>query len=291
MSHAPPIVSKPQRPLPAGACDSHAHVFGPFDRFPLIAERRYQPPLGPYEDYVAMLDRAGFAYGAPVHASANGYDNSGTLDALARAGGRLRGVAVVHPDAGREELEAMHALGMRGLRFSDTGPAPARQRAPGVLALADLPALAPRLRALGWHADLFALCRHIVAIGPQLLELGIPIVVDHMGRFDAALGVGDTVFQSFLRLVRDGEVWVKLTPLRNSTNYPDYSELRPFHDALLEAAPDRLLWGSDWPFIGMDDAPPDVGVLIDRFDAWTQDEPLRTRIFVDNPSRLYGFTP
>ena len=279
-------VTRPRQPLPRGAWDGHAHVFGPFDQFPLLPHRRYNPPFSPAEDYLAMLDSAGFARGCLVHSSANGYDNSGTAHALATAQGRVVGVAVIQPDISDDELERMHEQGFRAVRVTETGPRAASHS--GSASLADLEALAPRLRALGWKAHLWANCAFTVAHAARLDALGMTVVLDHMGYFDASLGVRDSAFQSLLAMLRIQDFWVKLSVVRVSKNRPNYPEIRPFHDALVDAIPDRLVFGSDWPYISLDEAPPDVGRLVDLFDAWTADVTVRRKVFVDNPATLLG---
>lgn len=122
-----------------------------------------------------------------------------------------------------------------------------------------------------------------------LLPLGVPIVIEHMGGIDVRRGVDDASFQSLLALLREGRVWVKLTVCRRSTAAPEYPDLRPFHDALVAANPRRLVWGSDWPFVRMDDRAPDAGRLVDLFGEWVQDAALRTAILADNPRELYRF--
>ncbi len=279
-------VSPPTRKLPPGAWDAHAHVVGPFDRFPLHPGRRLTPPLAPCEDYLEMLDTVGFAHGVLVHSQVNGLDNATTLDAVARGKGRLRGIGVVAADTGEQGLAELGVRGLCGLRFSDDGSKPAGGSWFGTLTLDDLEPMAPRLQAVGWHAQVHAKCEFIVARAARLRACGIPIVFDHTGRPDTALGAGHATFQSFLKLLRDGPFFVKLTPGRVSERFPDYPDVRPFHDALLNAVPDQLFFGSDWPFYG--EYLPDAGRMVDLFDAWTGDDDLRQRIFVTNPRRLFG---
>ena len=276
---------RPKRPLPEGAWDTHAHVFGPYDRFPLAPDRAYEPPLAPYEDYIAMLDRVGFSRGVLVHAGANGFDCGATRDALARAQGRLHGVAVIAPDSTSADLEKLRADGFCAVRITEMG-ATAGTRRPFTLIFEDLKRMAPSLRELGMHAQIWSRCELFVEEAPQLLKLGIPIVSDHMGSFDIGRGVSDPVFRNFLALLDEGTIWVKLTPIRNSKAFPDYPDARPFHEALARKASDRLLWGSDWPYIGME-AKPKVENLVDLFDEWTGDEALRQKIFVTNPGELF----
>jgi 2-pyrone-4,6-dicarboxylate lactonase len=277
--------ASPKRPLPPGAWDTHAHVFGPYDHFPLAKDRAYEPPLAPYEDYVAMLDRIGFSRGVLVHAGANGFDCSATRDALTRAQGRVRGVAVIAPESTASDLEKLRIDGFSAVRFTEMG-ATVGARRPYTLIFEDMKRMAPTLRELGMHAQIWSRCELFVSEAPKLLKLGIPIVIDHMGSFDAARGVDDPAFKSFLALLDEGTIWVKLTPIRNSKAYPDYADVRAFHDALVDKASDRLLWGSDWPYIGME-TKPTVEHLLDLFDNWLNDDSLRQKIFVSNPNALF----
>jgi predicted TIM-barrel fold metal-dependent hydrolase len=284
---APAAQSRPKRPLPPGAWDCHTHIFGPYERFALAAERSYTPPPAPVEDYLAMLDRVGLAHGVLVHPSAYGLNHEALLDALERAGSRLRGTAVATSAITDAELEAMHRRGVRALRFVETG-GPGGQRFAGAVGLDEFPPLAPRMKALGWHAQIWATCDTVMSGGAGMFEFEVPLVLDHMARFDVARGVQDAAFQGLLHSIAEGSVWVKMTPARNSKRFPDYEDVRPFHDALVRANPDRLLWGSDWPYLRMGEATPDAGHLLDLLDNWCGDETLRRKILADNPARLYG---
>jgi len=281
--------SSPALALPAKAWDAHAHVFGPFDQFPLAADCRYQPPFAPSEAHQAMLDTAGFAHGVLVHASANGYDNSGTLNAVALDPKRKLAIAVVSEDISDGELMRLHEAGVRGLRFTENGDHIGAPKPSGTVGLDALRRMAPRLRALGWHAQIWAKCQYLIESKPWLERCGIPLVIDHMGMFDVTLGADHAVFQDFLGLLDQGATWVKLTTTRvTKLRWNDCADVRPFHDALLARAPDRMVWGSDWPYIGMDKDIPDAGRQIDLFDSWTPDAALRQKVFVTNPQALYG---
>ena len=282
-------VSRPLQSPPAGACDSHAHVFGPFDRFPLNPARKYTPPLATVDNYLAMLDRVGTSHGVLVHPSASGWDLSCTMNALEVARGRLRAVVVVPQDVSDEALRDMDGAGVRGIRFTEIGDRSATAPQEGVLRFEDFAHFSSRLRQLNWHAQLWASCDNFVTAAPALLRYDIPLVVDHMGFFDAARGVNDRAFQEFLGLLRHENIWVKLTLCRISKQYPACEDARPFHDALLRAAPERMLWGSDWPYINLDPSPPDAGAMLDAFDSFVQDEGLRDQVLVKNGERLYGF--
>lgn len=275
------------RKLPPGAWDCHAHVFGPYERFPLASERSYTPPPAPLEAYLAMLDRVGLAHGVLVHPSAYGSDHAALLDALERTGSRLRGTAVATAEVSDAQLASQHRAGVRALRFVETG-GPGGQRFAGSVGIDEFPILAPRMKALGWHAQFWLTCEQFAAAAPRLLAFGIPLVVDHMGRFDVTRTPGDPAFAALLKLVAQAKVWVKLTPARNSKRFPNYEDVRPFHDALIRANPERLIWGSDWPFLRMGDATPDPAHLLDLLGEWTGDDALLTRILVTNPRTLYG---
>lgn len=278
-------VSAPKRSLPPGAWDCHAHVFGPYDRFPVVAERRYEPPLAPAEDYFAMLDRVGFERGVIVHASAKGFDMGNVADTLSRRPDRTIGVAVVAPGVGDDELEALHAQGFRGIRVTESGRHDGRS--PGTLYFDDLPRLAPRLNRLGWHLDIWGRCDLVMNRRAELAGYGLPLMFDHLGYPEVAKGVGDPAFAAFLTWLPTGDFWVKTTPLRVTKTAPHYPEAKPFFRALLETVPDRIVFGSDWPYLSLDDRPPDVGHMVDLLDDWTRDDRLRRKIFVDNPAAFY----
>jgi len=278
--------SPPRNPLPAGATDCHAHVFGPFDRFPLLPKPPYTPPLAPASAYLAMLDAVGFSRGVLVHGSACGWDQGATVAALREGGERLRGVAVVRPGTADTDLDALHAAGIRGLRFTQTAPESTLQPMDGRLGLDDF---APQLRERGWSAHIWAKSDLLAPVASTLASSGVPLVIDHMGFFDTAKGVGDPAFQTLLSLVKEGSAWVKLTAIRNSKAAPGYQDVRPFQEALVAANPERMLWGSDWPYLGMDAARPDVGTLLDLFSDWLGSEALRKQILVTNPAKLFGF--
>lgn len=281
--------SKPKHALPPDACDTHAHVFGPSDRFPYAAERSYTPPDAPLAKYLAMLDTLGFSRGVLVQGSAHGRDNSAMLDALAREPRRLRGVAVADSRVAPEELRRWARLGVKALRFNHffrDGKLHYR----GGVPLQEAEALAPLMRELGWHVQLWIDVKDLPETIPLLERLGLPVLIDHMGRTDARAGTGTPAFQTLRRLLEEGRCWVKLSGAhRLTTNAPDYPEARPFHEALVAANPDRLVWGTDWPHPRIEGPMPDAGHLLDLFFDWTPDAETRRRILVDNPARLFGF--
>lgn len=282
-------LKEPSTPLPKGACDTHAHVFGPYGRFPLAASPPNAPPLAPVDSYLSMLDRVGLARGVIVQTTAYGFNNAALLDALMRAPDRLRGVAVAAPDTDDAELKRMDTIGVRGLRFLEPHGHMGPKAPPTALTFAHLEGFAPRLKKLGWHAVLWARADQICSAVPMLRKLNIPIVIDHMGLFDLSQGVKGDAFQGLLQLLANENFWIKTTALRNSQQFPTLHDVRPFHEALVETAPDRILWGSDWPFIALGDRLPNTGQLLDTAKAWTSDEAAWRRMMEDNPATLYGF--
>ena len=293
MSEAPcPPPREPTRPVvatPPKACDTHCHVFGPALQFPYAADRSYTPPDAPLSKYLAMLDTLGCERGALVQGSAHGRDNAAMLDALERHPDRLRGVAVADRDTAAVDFGTWDALGVRGLRFNHffrDGQLHYR----GGVPLEDAKILSPILRDLGWHLQLWIDVKDLPDTTPILKEIGLPVVIDHMGRTNAQAGVNAPGFQALLRLLGEGGCWVKLSGAhRVSQQGPDYPDARALHVALVKENPEQLVWGSDWPHPRMEDEMPNAGHLLDLFNEWTEDDAIRRRILVDNPARLYGF--
>jgi 2-pyrone-4,6-dicarboxylate lactonase len=278
-----PGTSTPLLPPPPGAVDAHSHIFGPFDRFPPRQSSVYALPDAAPEAHAMMRARLGIAFGVLTQPAPYGDDPSAMLDAIARSDGALRGVAVAGPDIASEQLAEWVAGGIVGLRFVEIS-APGGGRYPGSVGVDALTALAPRMREHGLHAQIWASIDQHAALLPELEKLGIPLVLDHMASVDPLRGVHDAAFRSVADRLSGGDIWIKLVASPNS------GDARPFHDLLLQAAPDRLLWGSDWPYVRLDPAP-DAGRMLDTFNGWTNDATLRAAILSENPSRLYGFSP
>jgi len=263
--------------------DCHAHVFGPYDRFPLAALRSYTPHEAPIASYLALLDRLGLSHGVLVHPSAYGDDASLLLDVLAHHD-RLRGVVVLRAEQ-RSKLTGLRQRGVRAARFSHRRAAGANFS--GSASFADLQALAPALADEGLHAELWTDCDALPELAPLLRELPVPVVIDHMGGFDAAAGVKQPGFRLLLELVARGGTWVKLCAYRNLMGHPDLEAGRHFHEALLAANPERLLWGSDWPHLRVEPVP-DAAVLLATFRRWTGSDSLARQVLVTNPVALYA---
>ena len=263
--------------------DCHAHLFGPYDRFPLAGKRSYTPPEARAADYLALLARLGLGHGVLVQPSAYGEDHSLLFDALA-VDRSLRGVIVTRAVA-VPGLNGCRTKGVRGARFSHRSGAAANFA--GSASLEDLERLAGSLAEAGLHAELWTDCRALPAVAARLKGLPVPVVIDHMGGFDVQAGIDDRGFRILLDLLESGSVWVKMCAYRNLLGAPDSEAGRPFHAHLLEANPKRLVWGTDWPHLRVEPAP-DAARLLQQFKDWTANQALIDQILVDNPAALYG---
>lgn len=266
--------------------DCHAHLFGPYSRYPLAPQRTYTPPEALEQDYQALLTRLGLAHGVLVHPSAYGADFSLLFDALERHA-HLRGVVVLRADEAPSvaTLRTWRAKGVRAARFSHRSGAGANFA--GSASFDDLLALAPSLADAGLHAELWTDTTALPAIAERLRGLPVPVVVDHGGGFDAAAGVVAPGFQALLALVGEGRVAVKLCLYRNLLGQPGAEAGRPFHEALLRANVQALVWGSDWPHLRVEPAP-DAQALLQQCRRWTPDAAALDAILQHNPQRLYG---
>jgi predicted TIM-barrel fold metal-dependent hydrolase len=287
----PPPDTNPHPPkfeVPRGAADCHAHIFGPAAKYPYQENRSYTPPDLPLSQLRSMHRTLGIERLVLVHASVHGTDNSIILDALASDPKNLRAVAAMTEETTDRELARMRDAGVRGVRVNlvDRGGMPFRS-------LAALGHAAERIRDLGFHLELLV---HVESF-PELRELMkticVPMSVGHIGYTKAAAGGLDHPgFQDFLAMLRDGFFWVKLTgPYRISARaqFP-YDDVTAMAKTVIAAAPDRIVWGSDWPHVMVASQMPNDGDLLDALAEWAPDPVQRHRILVDNPARLYGFT-
>lgn len=281
----PPLVTVPRADVPDEAWDAHSHIFGPFKRFPPRHPSLYDLPNATAAQHVEMRARLGVQYGVVVQPGPYGDDPSALLAAITSSGGTLRGVAVASGSIPTATLKEWYREGIRGLRFvSVLGPG--GQRYPGSVGFEELVELAPRMRTIGLHAEIWGTSRQLVEALPGLLQLGLPLVIDHMGMVDVERGLEDPDTATLLRLMGDPRVWVKLAVCRVARTPEALKRLRPIHDAMVRAAPERCVWGSDWPYVRLDPAP-DAGALLDLFLEWVPDPRQRAAILVDNPARLY----
>lgn len=274
-----------------GACDCHAHVFGPAARFPYAEPRSYTPEDAPLEAYLAHLDRLGCQFGVLVQPSAYGRDNRAMLDALTRVPQRLRGVAVGGTELTRERLRDWHAAGVRGLRANEFRRDGKPYYQNGVR-LAEIEPVYGAMAELGWHLQLWIDARDLPDLLPAIARVPVPVVVDHMGRMEHRHGVNHPGFRTLVREVGEGRLWAKLSgTYRLAASAPDYSEAKPFHDALVTANQENLVWGSDWPHPRPEGPIPDAKHLLGLFLAWTPDSAKQRAILSENPARLYYFPP
>ena len=285
---------------PSGACDCHAHVFGPFDRFPLASDRPYTPGEARLDDLRAMHEALGVERVVIVAASPYDTDNAALIDALRRLDGAGRGVVALDPDALADaDLAGMHAAGVRGVRvnLASVGAEDPEAAAPVLRATARAVA---RLR---WHVDLHAGLDVVAALKDTIATSPAPTVVDHFGLADPADGPAHPGFAALRDLAASGAAYVKLSAPERIADDPDGDRVAALARALLDAAPDRMLWASDWPHTGggphgggardPDRVEPfrtvDDAHALERLRAWTHDDDEARRVLVTNPARLYGF--
>lgn len=281
-----PFLANPSKPAfrpPAGAVDAHCHVFGPQAVFPFAPERKYTPVDAPKETLFALRDHLGFARNVIVQATCHGKDNSAMLDAIAASNGRARGVAMVGADVSDEELDRLHAGGIRGVRFNFL------KRLVDATPHETFRAIAERIAARGWHTVVYFESQDLAELRPFLLSLPGTLVVDHMGRPDIAAGVEARGFHEFLEFVDvNPDIWVKVScPERLTVAGPPYDDVVPFARRLVESFPSRVLWGTDWPHPNMKSHMPDEGVLVDVIPRIAPTAAQQRALLLDNPMRLY----
>jgi 2-pyrone-4,6-dicarboxylate lactonase len=281
-----PQPRKPRHTIPAGTTDCHCHVFEDQRQYPLVAHRSYTPPLAPLSEYLRMIDTLGVERTVQVNASTYGYDNSLTLDVIAKLGHkRARGVAGIAPDAGEQAMRRLHDAGMRGVRLSTM------VKGYGGAELLDR--FAQKINPFGWHVQLHVdRVAELAALETQLLALPTPIVFDHLGRVRGGEGVSAPGFQALLRIVRRrDDCWVKLSNWYrlSDSGPPAYADMKPLVQALIAARADRVVWGSNWPHPIWDGFMPNDGDLLDLLCDWVPDAATLKRILVTNPAQLYGF--
>ena len=277
-----PNTRRPRVKFPAGACDCHAHVFGPQSRFPYLPNAAYIPPDALPQDYARMLTTIRCQRAVLVQPSVYGTDNRCMVAALTSGVFNLRGVAVVNENISEAELEAMHRAGVRGVRIN------VASRTAG-LSMEQAPRLAARIKALGWHLQFFLRVDQFPDFERAIARLPVACVIDHFGRVHAANGAHSEGLETLLRLARLTHVWFKLIgPYRISEQRPLYPDVAPLAQALVAAAPNRCVWGTDWPHPNTTHMPND-GDLADALAEWLPDAAVRHKVLVENPARLYDF--
>ena len=271
----------PQYTPPAGACDAHCHVFGPGAKFAYSANRSYTPPDAPKQQLAALHKHLGFSRAVLVQASCHGLDNGALVDALTWSQGAWRGVCMIDDTVSDAELETLHAAGVRGARFNFVA------HLGGAPDLKVIEAVVARIAPLGWHLQVHLDAEDILTYRDFLLGLEMPFIIDHMGRVVAKNGLDQRPFKLMLDLMREARVWTKVSGFeRVSSAGKPFHDAMPYAQALVEAAPERVLWGTDYPHPNVKEMPND-GEQVDLFAQTITDEAMRIRILVDNPTRLY----
>jgi D-galactarolactone isomerase len=271
--------------LPAGATDCHHHIYDA--RFPVDPRATLRPADALVSDYRLLRKRLGTSRSVVVQPSTYGTDNRCLVDALHQMGDTARGIAVVESDVSRTELDRLHAAGVRGARLNLARPAGA--------AIEDIGKLARAIEPLGWHLQIHALGDSYVENIHWLRDLPVPLVIDHLGRLPLPRGIDHPAFALLRGLVDAGRTWIKLSGAYHDSRSgaPDYEDAATVFKAWLTIAPERVLWGTDWPHTAAmagEKPMPDDARLLDLVGTWVPEKVVRDRILVDNPATLYGFT-
>jgi len=282
-------VRSPLIEFPVGAVDCHAHVCGPASQFPYAQERIYTPPDATLESYQSLLHMLRVDRAVLVQPSVYGTDNRAMLAALQSHHGQFRGVAVISSnpkEVSDDELADLHAAGVRGLRCNIVDIADQSAGLP----IEQLRNLAKRIQPFGWHLELLMHVNEYPDLAQTFVDFPVDLVFGHFGYVYAKHGVADKGFQGLLNLMKSERAWVKMTgPYRLCDGALPYRDMRPFNDAVIQANPKRLIWGSDWPHVMVKKQMPHDADLCDLLGTWVQDDTLRNSILVDNPCILYDF--
>ena len=287
--HRPdPNTKSPRLIAPSGACDTHLHVYGPFDRYPLIPDRNYTPdPHSTLDDYLNVHRTLGLQRAVIVTGSANGTNNRITLEALARMGGSFKGLALLDPSITDSELIRLKNGRITGFRVKANGR--------GGLSFADAKAVSDRVSGFAWHVEFLAQSMaEILAAVPFLNSLQMPYVFDHVGHAGPGAQKSGREFRELLTVLRDEEhAWINLYSFYQSSRSgpPDYADMVEVVRAVIAARPDHVIWGSNWPHAGVSVAMPNDGDLLDFLLTAAPDEPVRNAILADNPAQLYDWAP
>ncbi|WP_117190201.1 amidohydrolase family protein [Rhizobium terrae] len=272
---------KPAFSLPINSCDAHCHVFGPGNTFPYAPNRRYTPEDAPKEALAALHERLGIGRAVIVQASCHGADNRAMLDAIAWRPDRYRGVAIVDDTFDDRAYQALDEGGVRGVRFNFV------RHLGGAPDMAVFDRVIDRIKDLGWHVVLHLDGADIVPLAEMIRRLPVPFVIDHMGRIDTSLGLGQPAFQTLLELARLENCWVKVCGSERISSFP-FDAAIPFARALVETSPERTLWGTDFPHPNLKE-PVDEADLVDLVTRFSLTAEEQRRLLVENPARLYGF--
>jgi predicted TIM-barrel fold metal-dependent hydrolase len=276
--HMPDLSTrKPSIAVPAGSCDTHFHLFTK----PFPDHARYTPPPVGLDEYRAMIGRLGIERAVIVHTVLS-RDYRGAIEALRASNGQWRAIALPDLQMSERQLAELNDAGFRGVRFNPYYNAEAELR--------NMEEVVARIKPFGWHLQFHLDARDLVQFAPRFEKLGVEIVIDHLGHMPADAPITHPGFQIMLRMLREKRCWVKLSaPMRFGDACPPYPNVTPFAQAIIEAGPDRVVWGSDWPHVVFEGFMPNDADLLDLLAVWAPDAALRKRILVDNPAALYGF--
>ena len=278
-----PNTKKPKFRPPPLACDAHCHIFGPAAKFPFAPDASYHPPDSPFEGLQKLHAILGFERAVIVHASCHGSDMRATLDGIKRSKGAYRGTAIIDESYSEKDFQRMQDGGIRGVRFNFV------QHLGGRPDMAFFHRTVARLKDMGWHLIVHLDAQDLVELRDMFMKIPVPMVIDHMGRVQASKGLDQEPFRVLLDFMKNQNTWVKVCGAeRVSSKGPPFDDAVPFARALIAAAPDRILWGTDWPHPNVKIMPND-GDLVDLFPLMAPEPELQRRILVDNPARLYGF--
>ena len=279
-----PHTKIPRFKMPSLACDAHCHVFGPAAKFPYAPNRAYTPPDAPKESLAALHKTLGIERCVIVQASCHGTDNRAMLDAIATSGGRYRGIAIVDQTLTDQDCAALQEGGIRGVRFNFV------KHLGGMPDMNVFRHVVERIQPLGWHLVVHLDAADITELSGILRKLSLPFVIDHMGRVKAGEGIEQEPFRALLGLLKLENCWVKVCGSeRVSATGPPFLDAIPFAQALLNAAPGRVLWGTDWPHPNVGRHMPNDGDLVDLLPLIAPSEELREKLLVKNPATLYDF--
>jgi len=279
-----PNTRTPEYKAPPGACDSHCHVFGPGDVFPYSETRKYTPPDAAKEKLRELHDKLGIQRAVIVHASCHGTDNRVTLDAIASSNGRYLGVCNADTSFTEEQFEELNAGGIRGVRFNFV------KHLGGPPDLDKMRDIVNKVAHLPWHVELHFDAKDLLEYEKVLDDMPLPVVLDHMGRTPVADGLDQAPFRALLKKLSDSDkLWVKVSGCeRISAAGPPFVDAVPFARACIAAAPDRVIWGTDWPHPNVKIMPND-GDLVDLIPQMAPEPEMQQKLLVDNPARLFGF--
>jgi predicted TIM-barrel fold metal-dependent hydrolase len=278
---------KPDITLPKGSIDTHVHIFE--SQFPLFEGRGYNPPNSTLEDLIHLHTTLGVDRVVFTQPSVYGVDNSAILKGMnvlnEKVANKARGVCAIKMDASEASLQELHDQGIRGVRLNldNKGGMP--------LELTEISKLEDKIKGFGWHLEYLFPGKDIVELESVLSNASVPVSIGHFAYQPATAGINADGFKTLLRLVKDGNTWIKISGANrvSETDLPPYDDVLPMARALVEANPDNVMWGTDWPHPNKYEVNPNDGDLVNWFGEWITDDAMRKRIMVDNSEAFYDF--